>query len=104
MHPTPYDVLAVELSSFQLHWSESIAAGASVCLNVAPDHVDWHGSLEAYILAKGKVYERTEVACIYNDQDPTTRRLVVEAEVHRGLSRHRFHPRGPGPVDARRRR
>ena len=84
MDPTPYDVLSVELSSFQLHWSESIAARASVCLNIAPDHVDWHGSLEAYIQAKGKVYERTEVACIYNDQDPTTRRLVEEAEVQEG--------------------
>jgi UDP-N-acetylmuramoylalanine--D-glutamate ligase len=42
--PAP-DVLAVELSSFQLHWSCSIAQSATV-LNVAPDHLDWHGSIE----------------------------------------------------------
>jgi UDP-N-acetylmuramoylalanine--D-glutamate ligase len=45
LHPQPYDVIAVELSSFQLHWSHSLAPHASVCLNIAPDHVDWHGSM-----------------------------------------------------------
>ncbi len=84
LHPEPFDVLAVELSSFQLHWSQSIAPRASVCLNVAPDHVDWHGSMEEYAAAKGKVYERTEVACVYNVQDDATRRLVEAAEVQEG--------------------
>src|SRR5665648_820148 len=37
------DVLAVELSSFQLHFTSSLAAQAAVVLNVAPDHLDWHG-------------------------------------------------------------
>ena len=84
LDPEPFDVLAVELSSFQLHWSQSIAPRASVCLNVAPDHVDWHGSMEAYAAAKGKVYERTEVACVYNVQDDATRRLVEAADVQEG--------------------
>ena len=68
----PYDVIAVELSSFQLHWTHSIRPLASAVLNVAPDHVDWHGSLEAYALDKGKAYQGTEVACVYNVQDPQT--------------------------------
>ena len=84
MDPAPHDVLAVELSSFQLHWSNSLAPQASVCLNVAPDHVDWHGSYEEYLKAKGKVYERTEMACIYNVQDEQTMRLVEDAEVQEG--------------------
>jgi UDP-N-acetylmuramoylalanine--D-glutamate ligase len=84
LHPQPYDVLAVELSSFQLHWSESISAEASVCLNVAPDHVDWHGSLEAYTRDKGLVYERTQVACVYNVADPATEQLVRDADVVEG--------------------
>ncbi|GAA4399207.1 UDP-N-acetylmuramoyl-L-alanine--D-glutamate ligase [Ornithinibacter aureus] len=84
VHPDPFDVIAVELSSFQLHWSHSLAPQASVCLNVAPDHVDWHGSLEEYALAKGKVYANTEVACIYNVQDERTRRLVEDADVQEG--------------------
>lgn len=84
VHPEPFDVIAVELSSFQLHWSHSLAPQASVCLNVAPDHLDWHGSLEEYALAKGKVYANTEIACIYNVQDERTRRLVEEADVQEG--------------------
>ncbi|MGL4178338.1 MAG: UDP-N-acetylmuramoyl-L-alanine--D-glutamate ligase, partial [Dermatophilaceae bacterium] len=84
LHPQPYDVLAVELSSFQLHWSRSIRPRAAVCLNVAADHLDWHGSLEAYTGAKGLVYANAEVACVYNVQDPVTRRLVEGAEVQDG--------------------
>ncbi|MFQ6170484.1 UDP-N-acetylmuramoyl-L-alanine--D-glutamate ligase [Oryzobacter sp. R7] len=84
LHPEPFDVIAVELSSFQLHWSHSLAPRASVCLNIAPDHVDWHGSLDEYALAKGKVYAGTEVACVYNVEDERTRRLVEDAEVQEG--------------------
>jgi UDP-N-acetylmuramoylalanine--D-glutamate ligase len=84
MDPEPYDVIAVELSSFQLHWSHSLAPQASACLNVAPDHVDWHGSLDEYAAAKGKVYANTEIACVYNVQDERTRRLVEDAEVQEG--------------------
>ena len=84
LDPVPYDVIAVELSSFQLHWSNSLAPRASACLNVAPDHIDWHGSLEEYARAKGRIYERTEVACVYNVQDPWTERLVEDAEVALG--------------------
>jgi UDP-N-acetylmuramoylalanine--D-glutamate ligase len=84
MDPVPYDVIAVELSSFQLHWSHSLAPQASACLNVAPDHVDWHGSLDEYAAAKGKVFTNTEIACVYNVQDERTRRLVEEADVQEG--------------------
>ncbi len=77
----PLDVLAVELSSFQLHWSSSISPLASVCLNVAPDHLDWHGSMEGYRADKGRVYQHTQVACVYNVADPVTERLVRDADV-----------------------
>ncbi len=79
--PLPYDVLAVELSSFQLHWSSSLAPRASACLNLAADHVDWHGSVEAYAAAKAKVYESTEVACVYNVADTATEQMVRDADV-----------------------
>lgn len=52
----PYEVVAVELSSFQLHWSASLAPLAATVLNVAPDHIDWHGTLEAYAADKGRIY------------------------------------------------
>jgi UDP-N-acetylmuramoylalanine--D-glutamate ligase len=47
-----HPVLAVELSSFQLHWSPSIRPAAGCVLNVAEDHLDWHGSMAAYAEAK----------------------------------------------------
>lgn len=84
LHPDPHDVIAVELSSFQLHWASSLRPQASACLNVAPDHLDWHGSLEAYTRDKGRVYSDTEVACVYNVADPVTEQLVREAEVVEG--------------------
>ena len=52
----PYDVLSVEVSSFQLHWSSTIAPAAGVLLNLAPDHLDWHGSMDAYAAAKARVW------------------------------------------------
>ena len=48
----PQDVIAVELSSFQLHWAPGIRPAAGVVLNLAEDHLDWHGSMEAYGAAK----------------------------------------------------
>ena len=84
LHPEPYDVLAVELSSFQLHWQRSISAVASAVLNVAPDHLDWHGGYAEYLRAKGKIYENTHLACIYNVADIQTEQLVMEADVVEG--------------------
>jgi UDP-N-acetylmuramoylalanine--D-glutamate ligase len=99
LDPVPYDVIAVELSSFQLHWSQSIAPRASVCLNIAPDHLDWHGSLDAYARAKGKVYANTEVACVYNAADPATRRLVEDADVREGCRAVAFTLGTPAPSE-----
>lgn len=84
LDPTPYDVIAVELSSFQLHWQRSLAPLASACLNLAPDHVDWHGSVAAYAAAKARVYHDTRLACVYNVQDPVTEQMVRDAEVQEG--------------------
>ncbi|HYO86679.1 MAG TPA: UDP-N-acetylmuramoyl-L-alanine--D-glutamate ligase [Dermatophilaceae bacterium] len=84
LDPKPYDVIAVELSSFQLYWQRSISPLASVCLNIAPDHLDWHGSLEAYREAKARVYRNTEVACVYPVDDPQIERMVKQADVVEG--------------------
>ncbi|WP_375389894.1 UDP-N-acetylmuramoyl-L-alanine--D-glutamate ligase, partial [uncultured Amnibacterium sp.] len=82
--PDGWDVLVVELSSYQLHWMGEVAPAASACLNIADDHLDWHGSADAYRAAKGRVYERTRLACVYNVEDPVTERLVRDAEVQEG--------------------
>ena len=49
------DVLVAELSSFQLHWSSQLVPDVAVLLNLADDHIDWHGSFQAYADAKAKV-------------------------------------------------
>lgn len=79
-----YDVLAVELSSYQLHWAPSIRPHSAAVLNLAPDHLDWHGSMEAYTADKGRIYHGNQVACVYNSADPETERLVGKAEVQEG--------------------
>ncbi|WP_255955506.1 MULTISPECIES: UDP-N-acetylmuramoyl-L-alanine--D-glutamate ligase [Aeromicrobium] len=84
MDPAGRDVLAVELSSFQLHWTRSMSAQAAAVLNLAPDHYDWHGGAESYAAAKGKVYERAQIACVYNVADEATMRLVEQADVVEG--------------------
>jgi len=102
--PDGFDVLVVELSSFQLHWIASTGPGAlhplaSACLNIADDHLDWHGGRDAYAAAKGVVYANTRVACVYNRADPQTRRLVEEADVEEGCIAVGFGLDSPGPGD-----
>jgi UDP-N-acetylmuramoylalanine--D-glutamate ligase len=84
MDPEPYDVLAVELSSFQLHYTHSMSAESAVVLNVAEDHLDWYASMHDYAADKGRIYEHVQRACVYNVADPTTERLVREADVIEG--------------------
>jgi UDP-N-acetylmuramoylalanine--D-glutamate ligase len=73
-----YDVLAVELSSYQLHWSNSITPYAAAVLNVAPDHLDWHGSMEAYVAAKAKIFAPGVIA-VYNADDEGSTKLAAAA-------------------------
>ncbi|MCX5196784.1 UDP-N-acetylmuramoyl-L-alanine--D-glutamate ligase [Streptomyces sp. NBC_00249] len=92
-----YDVLAVELSSYQLHWAPSVRAHSAAVLNLAPDHLDWHGSMEAYAADKGRIYEGNQVACVYNVADRATEDLVVEADVEEGCRAIGFTLGAPGP-------
>lgn len=102
--PQGFDVLVVELSSYQLHWVNRNRGGelspySAACLNIADDHLDWHGSLEAYIAAKAKVYDNAQVACVYNRADQNTLRMVEEAEVVEGARAIGFGLDIPGPSD-----
>ncbi|MFJ5548263.1 UDP-N-acetylmuramoyl-L-alanine--D-glutamate ligase [Streptomyces sp. NPDC093225] len=92
-----YDVLAVELSSYQLHWAPSVRAHSAAVLNLAPDHLDWHGSMEAYAADKGRIYEGNTVACVYNVADKATEHLVEEADVVDGCRAIGFTLGAPGP-------
>ncbi|MGH3762348.1 UDP-N-acetylmuramoyl-L-alanine--D-glutamate ligase [Actinophytocola sp.] len=84
-------VLAVELSSYQLYWQSSMRARAAALLNVAEDHLEWHGSMAAYVDAKAKVYTGTGLA-VYNADDVESARLAAGVPERVG-----FTAAEPGP-------
>ena len=67
--PKKFDVLALELSSFQISWSSLPQFQAVAILNIAQDHIDWHGSFDEYANAKMKLLTQTKVA-VLNLNDP----------------------------------
>jgi UDP-N-acetylmuramoylalanine--D-glutamate ligase len=79
--PQGFDFLVVELSSFQLHYVGKIEPKVSALLNIAEDHIDWHKTFEAYVQAKGKIFQGTTGAIIYNAEDSQTRKLAEAADV-----------------------
>lgn len=82
--PVGFDAIVVELSSFQLHYLGEIEPHSAAVLNLAEDHLDWHGSMDAYAAAKGKVYQNVKHACVYNAADIATERMVENADVREG--------------------
>lgn len=81
------DLYVLELSSFQLESTRSLAASAAVILNITPDHIDWHGSMESYAAAKARIYTNAK-ACVFNRDDEWTARLAenIHGAVSFGLS------------------
>jgi UDP-N-acetylmuramoylalanine--D-glutamate ligase len=78
------DVIAIEVGAPQLPFLHSMSPVASVCLNIADDHIDHFGSMDAYRAAKARIYEHTQEAAVYNVQDEATMRMVEEADVIEG--------------------
>ena len=76
-----YDVLAVELSSFQLHWSSTVRPHTGAILNVADDHTDWHGSFQQYALAKARIFDAD--VSLGNADDEVVRTLLNRARGRR---------------------
>lgn len=95
--PEGFDALVVELSSFQLHRLGEISPHSSVCLNIADDHLDWHGGRDEYLAAKARVYEGTQVTCVYNRAEPLTERMVENADVIEGARAVSFGLDAPPP-------
>jgi UDP-N-acetylmuramoylalanine--D-glutamate ligase len=74
-----YDVIAVELSSFQLHWSSRLAPWAGALLNLADDHLDWHGGFDAYAEVKTRIWRAARVGqgvAVGNLDDPRVAALL----------------------------
>ncbi len=82
--PEGFDFLVVELSSFQLHYINTIHPLASAFLNIAEDHYDWHNGAENYYQAKAKIYNGTKIAIIFNEQDKQTFEAAKQADVEEG--------------------
>lgn len=55
------DLLILELSSFQLEWSSEFHLESAAILNIAPDHIDWHGSFDSYASSKFRIADRSKV-------------------------------------------
>lgn len=86
-----YDCLAIELSSFQLHWADTLSLHSAAVLNLDPDHLQWYeGSSEtlspfdAYAADKARIYHQVSHSCIYNVADPRTEQMVADADVIEG--------------------
>ncbi len=86
-HPFPtaaregHEALVVECSSFQLRLQESLHPQVSVLLNLAPDHLDWHGSFDAYVEAKASIYRNQAEGDVHvgNRDDPLARAVSDRA-------------------------
>ena len=79
------DVVVVETSSFQLHFIDRFHPATAVILNVAPDHLDWHGSFDAYLAAKAMIHrnQTRDDLVVYDADDPGAARAIGEAKSRR---------------------
>lgn len=91
----PYDVFAVELSSFQLHYTHTVSLHSAVVTNVQADHLEWYADpaawpdpdsspYDAYRADKARIFERVQQSCVYNVSDLATEHMVEDAEVVEG--------------------
>ncbi|MDB5945945.1 MAG: murD [Ramlibacter sp.] len=71
------EVWVIELSSFQLEGVENFEPTAAAVLNVTQDHLDWHGSMEAYAAAKRRVFGQSALM-VLNREDPLVMKMLPE--------------------------
>ncbi|HSQ36852.1 MAG TPA: UDP-N-acetylmuramoyl-L-alanine--D-glutamate ligase [Acidimicrobiia bacterium] len=99
-----WDALVVEASSFQLRFVESFHPQAAVLLNVAPDHLDWHGSFASYLAAKARIHRNQgeRDLLVFDEEDPGAREAIASARSRRWpVSGTRRPPAGSGPEGGR---
>jgi UDP-N-acetylmuramoylalanine--D-glutamate ligase len=75
------DVAVLELSSYQLLFMGEFTPTAAALLNIAQDHLDWHGTVDAYVAAKAAIFAGMDDSAVlaYNIDDPTVVEVVSDA-------------------------
>jgi len=90
LHDLP-ELWVLELSSFQLHFTNSLNPSAATVLNLSQDHLDWHGNMQAYATAKAAIFGPTSICIVNRDEVELNRLLSTQLEdrqiVHFGSSR-----------------
>jgi UDP-N-acetylmuramoylalanine--D-glutamate ligase len=96
------DIVAVETSSFQLRFTEKFHPATAVVLNVAPDHLDWHGTFEAYLAAKAMIHRNQTGAdlLVYDADDAGAVKAVGNAAARLMPVSGRRRPEGGAGVVA----
>lgn len=77
------DTIVAELSSFQLHYTDSVTLDCAAITNLADDHLDWHGGFDNYAADKAKVYNGTRLVMVYNADDERVTQLATRAWANR---------------------
>lgn len=90
------DVLCVELSSFQLHFTSSLELECAAITNIAADHLDWHGGMERYAADKSTVFRGVRRTLVYNADDERVAALAGAADPGEGCRRVGFTLGAPG--------
>ncbi len=96
----PAQVVVVEVSSFQLRFIDRFHAPAAALLNIAPDHLDWHGSVDSYAAAKARIFENQVAGdlLVFDADDPGASRAVRSAPSTLHPVSARSHPGGGSGV------
>jgi len=81
-----YDIWVLELSSFQLLHAQELKLKAATILNISPDHIDYHGSMSAYVAAKHRIYTQAEMLLCNRDDVLTVPRVRTSMQQSFGLS------------------
>ncbi len=91
------DVWVLELSSFQLETTTSLHMHAAAVLNVTQDHLDWHGDMESYALAKARIFGMTDL-CLVNRDDKRVMAMIENINAMNVRSFGRDQPMLTGDV------
>ena len=78
----PFDAFVVECSSFRLQFTDVFRCDASVWLNLAPDHLDWHGSFENYTEAKRRLWVHSQPSDVL--VVPVNNEIIIDSARSKG--------------------